>query len=75
MTGILRSGLGVLNSMDAEVLANKINSVTSDLYQLEHLLRSSLLALETNQWLLSDILPQQERIDKKDHQLIVNASS
>lgn len=61
--------------MDAEVLANKINSVTSDLYQLEHLLRSSLLALRTNQWLLSDILPQQERTDKKDHQLIVNASS
>lgn len=55
--------------MDAEVLANKINSVTSDLYQLEHLLRSSLLALGTTQWLLSDILPQQERIDKKDHQL------
>lgn len=61
--------------MDAEVLTNEINSVTSDLYQLEHLLRSSLLALGTNQRLLSDILPQQKSIDRKDHQQIVNASS
>jgi len=28
--------------------------------------------LGTNQWLLSDILPQWQRINEKDHQLIVN---
>ena len=73
MTDILGTGLGVLNSMDAEVLANKISSATSNLYKLGHPLQSSLSALGTNQWLLSDILPQWERINEKDHQLIVNA--
>ena len=29
--------------------------------------------LGTNQWLLSDILPQWERINERDHQLIVDA--
>jgi len=71
VTRILATGLGVLSSMDAEVLANKINSTTSDLYKLENPLQSSLAALGTNQWLLPDILPQWERICEKDYQLIV----
>jgi len=35
VTGLLGTGLGVLHSIDAEVLANKINSVTSNLYRLK----------------------------------------
>jgi len=34
VTGVLGTGLGVLNSIDAEVLANKINSATGNLYKL-----------------------------------------
>jgi len=73
VTGVLGTGLGVLNSLDAEVLANKINSVTSNLYKLNQPLQSSLSALGTNQWLLSDVLPQWETITEKDHQLIMDA--
>ena len=73
VTGIIGTGLGVLNSIDAEVLVNKLSTTTSDLNKLEHPLRSSLLALGTNQWLLSDILPQWKRINERDHQLIVDA--
>ncbi|KAK4810571.1 LOW QUALITY PROTEIN: hypothetical protein QYF61_004534 [Mycteria americana] len=73
VTGIIGTGLGVLNSIDAEVLINKLSATTSDLNKLEHPLRSSLLALGTNQWLLSDILPQWKRINERDHQLIVDA--
>lgn len=57
--------------MNAELLANKISSLISDLYQLEHSFRSSLLALGANQWLLSDILAQWGRIDEKNHLIIV----
>ncbi|XP_076212573.1 LOW QUALITY PROTEIN: uncharacterized protein LOC143169181 [Aptenodytes patagonicus] len=73
VTGIVGTGLGVLNSIDAEVLVNKLSTATSDLNKLKHPLQSSLLALGTNQWLLSDILPQWERINERDHQLIVDA--
>lgn len=70
--GILGTGLGVLNSIDADVLANKLSLETSDLYKLEHLLRSSLLALGTSQWVLAVILPKWERMNEKDHQLVVD---
>ncbi|XP_067170013.1 uncharacterized protein [Apteryx mantelli] len=73
VTGIIGTGLGVLNSIDAEVLVNKLSTTTGDLNKLEHPLRSSLLALGTNQWLLSDVLPQWEGINERDHQLIVDA--
>ncbi|KAK4823936.1 LOW QUALITY PROTEIN: hypothetical protein QYF61_008322 [Mycteria americana] len=69
----LRTGLGVLNSIDAEVLANKLATVTNDLSALKHPLQSSLSALGANQWLLSDILPQWGEVNEKDHQLIVDA--
>lgn len=72
-TGITGTGLGVLNGIDLEVLLNKLSATTSDLSKLEHPLRSSLLALGTNQWLLSDILPLWEKINERDHQLIVEA--
>jgi len=71
VTGLLGTGLGALNSIVTEVLANKIRSTTSNLYKLDQPSQSSLLALGTNQWLLSDILPQWERISEKDHQLIM----
>lgn len=60
-----------VNKMKTELLANKINSLTSDWYQLEHPSRSSLSALGTNQWLLSDILAQWQRTDEKNHLIVV----
>lgn len=36
VSGILGTGLGVLNSIDAEVLANKLVTTTSDLNKLKH---------------------------------------
>lgn len=65
--------MGVLNGIDVEVFLNKPSAITSDLSILEHPLQSSLLALGTNQWLLSDILPLWEKINEKDHQLIGEA--
>lgn len=70
---ITRTGLGILNGIDVEVFLNKLSATTSDLSILEHPLQSSLLALGTNQWLLSDILPLWEKINEKDHQLIGEA--
>ena len=73
VTGALGTGLGVLNSIDAEVLANKLATVTSDLNALKHHLQSSLLALGNNQWLLADKFPQWGKVNEKDHQLITDA--
>lgn len=73
MTAIPGTGLGMLHSMEAGVLTNNVNSVTSDLCQLKHPLHSSPSALGTNQWLFSDILSYWERTDEKDHQLIGSA--
>lgn len=67
MTGILGTGLGVLSSIDAEMLAHKLSTTTTDLYALQHPLQSSLPALGTNQWFLSYVLPQWERTNMKDH--------
>lgn len=36
VTGILGTGLGVLNGIDSEVLMNKLVTVTSDLNKLKH---------------------------------------
>ncbi|KAK4820012.1 hypothetical protein QYF61_017391 [Mycteria americana] len=73
VTGVLGTGLRVLNSIDAEVLANKLATATSDLNALKHPLQSSLSALGGSQWLLLDILPQWQEVNEKGHQLIVNA--
>ncbi|XP_068524887.1 uncharacterized protein [Anas acuta] len=72
-TGLLGTGLGILNSIDAEVLMSRVTATTDDLRKLEQPIKSSLLALGANQWLLSDILPHWEQIEENDHQLIVNA--
>ncbi|XP_074667533.1 uncharacterized protein LOC141917846 [Strix aluco] len=72
-TGLLGTGLGILNTIDAEVLVNKLTATTEDLIKLEHPLKSSLSALGASQWLLSDILPHWERIEENDHQLIAKA--
>lgn len=58
--------LGVLNCTDAEGLINR-STTTSDLSKLQCPLWSSLPALETNQWLLSDTLPQWETINERAH--------
>ncbi|XP_075595325.1 uncharacterized protein LOC142599343 [Balearica regulorum gibbericeps] len=73
LTGVLGTGLGVLNSIDSEVIMNKLAASISDLARLQQPLRSSLLALGTNQWLLSSILPTWERINVRDHELITDA--
>lgn len=51
----------------------KLSTTTSDLNKLQQSLCSSLLTLGTKQWLLLDILPQWERINEMDDQLIVDA--
>lgn len=66
MTGVLGTGLGVLNDTDTEVLMSKLVTITSDLNKLKHSLQSSLLVLGTNQWFLMDLLTQWEGINEKD---------
>lgn len=75
VTGILGTGLGVLNGIDSEVIINKLVTINNYLNKLQHPLWPSLLALGTNQWLLTDILPQWERINEKDRQLIIDTLS
>lgn len=36
MTGIIGTGLGVLNTVDTEMLINKLSTTKSDLSKLEH---------------------------------------
>lgn len=64
--------MGVLNCTDAEVFINNMSTTTSDLSKLQHPLWSSLPALEINQWLLPDTLPQWEGIEEQT-QLIPEA--
>ncbi|XP_075625630.1 LOW QUALITY PROTEIN: uncharacterized protein LOC142604244 [Balearica regulorum gibbericeps] len=71
LTGTLGTGMGILNSIDAEILANKLAAATKDVQGLQHPLRSSLSALGANQWLLSDILPQWKQINENDHEIIL----
>ncbi|KAK4821384.1 hypothetical protein QYF61_018922 [Mycteria americana] len=47
---------------------SKMNKERCDRYH-----RDRITTLGTNQWLLSDILPQRERINERDHQRIVDA--
>lgn len=50
LTGLLRTGLGVLNTMDSEVLMNKLTTAGSDTIKSQQPLRSPLLALGITQW-------------------------
>ncbi|XP_023803468.1 uncharacterized protein LOC111945006, partial [Cyanistes caeruleus] len=75
ITGVVGSGLGILNSIDSEVLMNKLAVATKDLTKIQQPLRSSLTALGTQQWLLSNILPNWERVNVDDHKLIIDALS
>ncbi|XP_074667534.1 uncharacterized protein LOC141917847 [Strix aluco] len=70
-TGILGTGLGVLNSINSEVIMNKLATATQDLNQLQQPLHSSLLTLGNHQWLTSKLLPDWERTNIKDHSLIL----
>lgn len=49
---------GILNTMDSAVLMNKLTEIGSDVVKLQQPLQSSFLALGTNQWKLSKILPK-----------------
>ncbi|XP_055648759.1 uncharacterized protein LOC129783095 [Falco peregrinus] len=73
VTGMLGTGLGVLNSIDSEVIMNKLAATTADLSKLQQPLKSSLLALGAHQWLISKVLPRWEQINMEDHQLITKA--
>lgn len=57
VTSVIGTGLGILNSIDSEVLMSKLAATTRDLSKLQQPLKSSLLALETHQWMLSNTLP------------------
>ncbi|XP_042636068.1 uncharacterized protein LOC117005032 [Catharus ustulatus] len=72
ITGVVGTGLGILNSIDLEALMNKLATTTEDLTKLRQPLQSSLTALGTQQWLLSNILPNWEKVDVNDHKLIVD---
>lgn len=67
------AGLGVLNSMNVEVLANKLEAVTSGVQGLLSPLNSSLASLGMGQWLVSEVLPTWEKISEKDHQVLLQA--
>ncbi|XP_064258607.1 uncharacterized protein LOC135289142 [Passer domesticus] len=73
LTGILGTGLGILNTIDSEVIMNKLTATGSDIVKLQQPLQSSLLALGTSQWKLSKILPEWKGLEEQDHGLIVNA--
>ncbi|RMB99949.1 hypothetical protein DUI87_23358 [Hirundo rustica rustica] len=73
LTGLLRTGLGVLNTIDSEVLLNKLTTIGSDLVKLQQPLQSSLLALGNNHWKLTKILPEWEDTEERDHEVIINA--
>ncbi|KAK4818000.1 hypothetical protein QYF61_004113 [Mycteria americana] len=67
------TGLGVLNSMNMEVLANKLEAVTSGVQGVLNPLNSSLASLGMGQWLVSEVLPTWEQISEKDHQVLLQA--
>ncbi|XP_058280377.1 uncharacterized protein LOC131378803 [Hirundo rustica] len=73
LTGLLGTGLGVLNTIDSEVLMNKLTTIGSDLVELQQPLQSSLLALGNNHWKLTKILPEWEDTEERDHEVIINA--
>ena len=64
-TSFVGTGLGILNSIDSEVLANKLSTIKRDLSKIQHPLRLLLLAIGNNQYLVSDVLPQLEGLNEK----------
>ncbi|RMC21677.1 hypothetical protein DUI87_02545 [Hirundo rustica rustica] len=73
LSGLLGTGLGVLNTIDSEVLLNKLTTIGSDLVKLQQPLQSSLLALGNNHWKLTKILPEWEDTEERNHEVIINA--
>lgn len=64
LTGLLRLGLGVLNTIDSEILMNKLTAFGGNMVKLQQPLQSSLLALGTSQWKFSKILPEWENMEE-----------
>lgn len=73
LTGLLGTGLGVLNTIDSEVLMHKLTTVGSDLVKLQQPLQSSLLALGDNHWKFSKVLPERKNTEEQDDEVIINA--
>lgn len=73
VTGIVGTGLGVLNAIDSEVIMNKLAATTRDISKLQQPLRSSLLALGAQQWLISKVVPDWGRANTEDHLFIADA--
>jgi len=72
-TGFVGTGLGILNSIDSEVLVNKLSTIMQDLSKVQHPLRLLLLAVGNNQYLVSDVLPQWQGLNEKSLRSIVEA--
>ncbi|XP_014812210.1 PREDICTED: uncharacterized protein LOC106896609 [Calidris pugnax] len=70
LTGWFGSGLGVLNSIDQEVIINKLSTVTSDLGRLEVPLRSSLITLAGAQQLTVDFISLLSNHTTEDFQAV-----
>ncbi|XP_056371321.1 uncharacterized protein LOC130266010 [Oenanthe melanoleuca] len=75
LTGMFGTGLGVLNGIDSEMLANKLATATNDLTKLGQPLQSSLLALGNSQWQVSKVLPNWAKTENQDHNVIIDALS
>lgn len=75
LTGMIGTGLGVLNRIDSETLMNKLAPATSDLAKIRQPLQSSLLALGANQRQVLKVLPNLKEVEDQDHKLIVKALS
>lgn len=73
LTGLLETGLGVLNTVDSEVLMNKLTTVGSDSVKIQQPLQSSLMALRNSHWKLAKVLPKWEETEEQDHEVMINA--
>lgn len=72
LTGTLGMRLGVLNTIDSDVLMNTLAVAGSNLVKLQkNLYKSFLLALGTSQWKLSRVLPGWENTEEQAHELTI----
>uniref|UniRef100_A0A8C8RUK5 Uncharacterized protein n=1 Tax=Pelusios castaneus TaxID=367368 RepID=A0A8C8RUK5_9SAUR len=66
------TGLGILNSIDVEILANKLSMLGQRLGDLPKPLKNSLTEMSASQHLIADILPEWESSQRADHLQILD---
>uniref|UniRef100_A0A8C8R7M0 Uncharacterized protein n=1 Tax=Pelusios castaneus TaxID=367368 RepID=A0A8C8R7M0_9SAUR len=66
------TGLGILNSIDVEILANKLSMLGQRLGDLAKPLKNSLTEMSTSQHLVANILPDWESSQRADHLKILD---